>query len=339
MSKIFFSWQSDIAQNSTTRAIRRAAAIAATAMTLKFDTLVTVEEATSNSSGSPYIPGELAKKIQASEVFIADITSIVQMANGKSLPNPNVTFELGLAAAHLGWERIILVFNIAAAKFEKLPFDFDRHRISKYSMAEAKKPSEVEQNQLNDLVTIAVETILDQKPLRPRDLEGKSEAEIKHERDVVNLRWFLRHISIDLLGKHVQDMPNMLHYFAVFMSDGLEGVVNSASFNLYDEPLEDLLRSLYRDLKLSLSFDHLYRDSNSQWLQLFGVLGRNRNFEENMKTEAEIRAIILSLAENLREVVSAIRSKYLEIDLDETSAEFSQSYRQMVENVERECDD
>lgn len=336
MSKIFFSWQSDVAQNATTRAIRRAAATAAAAMTEKFGDLVAVEEATSNSPGSPYIPAELAKNIQTSDIFIADITSITQTTDGKNIPNPNVTFELGLAVAHLGWERVILLYNERVAEFDKLPFDFDRQRISKYKMLEAKKPTVSDQKKLANLVTTAVETILDQNPLRPRDLEGKSETEIKHQRDVINLRWFLRHINIDMLGTHVNEMPDRLYYYAVVMSDGLEGVVQSTSFSLYDEPLEDLLRRLHHDLVASLGFSDIYRDTNSPWMHALGLLGSGRNAPQERDAAEEIRKIIASLAKTLRQVVAEIRTNYLEIDLDETSAGFARSYRDMVDQVESE---
>ena len=339
MPKIFFSWQSDVAQNATTRAIRVAASAAAAAATAKFGELVILEEATSNVSGSPYIPGKLAEKIQASDIFIGDITSIAMTVDGKSLPNPNVTFELGLAAAHLGWDRIVLLFNEKVSTFEKLPFDFDRHRISKFRISEAKKLAPSEQSRLTELVTLAVDTIIDQKPLRPRDLEGKPEAEIKHERDLVNLRWFLRHISVDLLGVHIRDMPDMLHYFAITMSDGLEGVVNSPSFRLYDEPLEQLLRSLYHELKASLSFDHVYRDTNSPWVHALGLRGGNRDFQQETEAAEEIRTIIASLARTLVSVVSAIRERYIDIDLDETSAVFSRGYREMVDSVDGDSSD
>jgi hypothetical protein len=336
MAKIFFSWQSDVAQNATTRAIRVAAAAVAASMTSKLGNLVTIEEATSNVPGSPYIPGKLAEKIRDSDIFIGDITSIVSTVDGKSLPNPNVTFELGLAAAHLGWDRIILLFNARVAKFEKLPFDFDRHRISKFKITEAKKPAVSEQKNLTDLVTMAVEMILDQNPLRPRELEGNSEPEIKHKRDLVNLRWFLRHISIDMLGTHIQDMPDKLHYFAIMMSDGLEAVVNSPSFRLYNEQLEDLLRSLHHDLRASLSFDHVYRDTNTPWLHAFGLRGANRDFRQEADAEVEIRTIVGSLAQTLGRIVSEERAHYLELDLEETSAEFARSYREMVDDVERD---
>lgn len=64
-----------------------------------------VEEATTGNSGSPYIPGALAEKIRKCDIFVRDITTVARVAHpkdaergGKSLPNPNVTFEPGLAA-------------------------------------------------------------------------------------------------------------------------------------------------------------------------------------------------------------------------------------------------
>ncbi|RZF63686.1 hypothetical protein EWE75_14490 [Sphingomonas populi] len=334
MTTIFFSWQSDVAPNANTRAIRGAVAAAAAAMTAKFGEQVTPDEATRNVPGSPYIPGKLAEKIQKSDIFVGDVTSIAVLTDGKSLPNPNVTFELGLAAAHLGWDRIILLFNEELATFDNLPFDFDRHRISKYKIAEAKKLAAADQKKLTDLVTIAVETILDQQPLRPRDLEGKSEAEIKRQRDLVNLRWFLRHISIDMLGTHIQEMPDRLHYFAIVMSDNLEPLINSPSFRLYDENLEQQLRSLYHDLKSSLSFDHVYRDTNTPWVHALGVRGPNRDYRQETRAAEEIRTIVASLSLTLGRVIAEVRSKYLEIDLDETSAEFARNYQKLKEDVE-----
>lgn len=334
MKHIFFSWQSDIASNANTRAIRIAVDAAARVMTTKFGEEIARDEATRDVPGAPYIPGKLAEKIRRSDIFVGDITSISVMPDGKSLPNPNVTFELGLAVAHLGWDRIILLFSESIANFDKLPFDFDRHRISRYKIEDVNKPATVDQKKLTDLVTRAVEIILDQSPLRPRELEGKSEAEIKHSRDLVNIRWFFRHISIDMLGSHIQEMPQKLHYFAIIMSDGLEGVVDSPSFRLYDEALEDRLRSLYHDLNASLGFFAAYRETNSPWVQAFGMRGSDRDVAKEVEITGEIRKIVASLATNLDHVISRIRADYIEIDLDETSREFARGYCKMVDDAQ-----
>ncbi|RWB39770.1 MAG: hypothetical protein EOQ46_26425 [Mesorhizobium sp.] len=214
---------------------------------VKYGTPVVPDEATRDVPGSPYIPFKLAEKIRGSDIFIADITTVASTASAKSLPNPNVAFELGLAAAHLGWDRIILLFNEEIADFKELPFDFDRHRISRYKIAEAEKKNTAQQQALTNLVTLAIDTIIGKNPLRPRDLEGKSDVEIKRVRDIANLRWFFRHMSVEMLGAHVREMPEMLNYYAPVMSDRLEEVLNSPSFNLYDTKFEKLLRSMVKN--------------------------------------------------------------------------------------------
>ena len=224
------------------------------------------------------------------------------------------------------------------ATFDKLPFDFDRHRISKYKIADANQPAPADQKKLTALVTLAVETILDQNPLRPREVEGKSEFEIKHDRDLVNIKWFLHHISIDMLGSYAQDMPEKLHYSGIMMSDGLNGVVNSLSFQLYDKVLENLLRSLYNDLKVSLSFPDFYRDTSSTWVHAFGVPGPGRDHNREEEVADKIEKIVASLVTTLSQVVSKIRTDYLEIDLDETSRKFVLAYRKMVQDIEAESD-
>lgn len=292
--------------------------------------MVVPEEATRDVSGSPYIPFKLAEKIRGSDIFIADITTVALTSSSKSIPNPNVAYELGLAAAHLGWDRIILLFNEEVADFKDLPFDFDRHRISTYRMPETSKPAAPGQQALGALVGLAIETIIEQDPPRPRDLEGRSDEEIRRARDVANLKWFFRHMSIDLLGLHTRDMPEMLHYSAAMMFDGLDGVLNSPSFRLYDEKLEKLLRTMVRKLGKSLRFDEHYRDTNNIWIQAFGRRGQYSDYEKEMKAAADIRKIMASLARDLARVIAAVRKDYIEVDLDETSQHFAREYQDTV---------
>ena len=290
------------------------------------------EEATRDVAGSPYVPYKRAEEIRGSDIFIADITRVAQTATGKSVPNPNVAYELGLAAAHLGWDRIVLLFNRAVASLKDLPFDFYRHRISTYRVIEAVKIDGGHQKALSSLVTVAVPTIIDQNPPRSRDLEGKSEAEVKKARDVVNLRWFLRHMSVDLLGMHVRAMPDRLHYFAAVMNDGRDAVVSSPSFRLYDDTLEKRLRSLV-GVSRHRSVSHLYRDTNSRWVQAPGLSGPHRDFAGEAKAATELKKVVAGLARELDRVVEVVRNDYIEIDLDETSRHFGKEYADIVKSV------
>ena len=301
-------------------------------MTNKYGISVIPDEATRDVAGAPYIPAKLAEKVAKSDIFIADITSIAMSQDGKSLPNPNVTFELGLGAAHLGWDRVVLLFNEEVADFKNLPFDFDRHRISKYRMADNKKAIQEKKKSLDGLVKLAIETIIEQKPLRPRDLEGKSESQIKHDRDVVNLRWFFRHMSVDLLGKHTLEMPDHLYYFGPVMYDGLLGVVRSTSFRLYNTPLEKQLHLIVRDLGKTLEHDGHYRELNNRWVQAFGDRGPYINHAAQAAAATAIRKSTRSLGRRLEKVVSAIRNEYIEVDLDALSREFGREYSEMIKD-------
>jgi hypothetical protein len=164
--RIFFSWQSDLDQDLTTRAIRAALRAAMTTVEKDYPVDITLEEATSNVPGAPYIPYALADKITKADIFVGDITTVIRLGGqtGKSLPNPNVTFELGIASAELGWNRIIILFNTALAELDDLPFDFDRHRISKFNFSADAKARKGNENDLRKLAHAAIAQIVADHP-------------------------------------------------------------------------------------------------------------------------------------------------------------------------------
>jgi hypothetical protein len=61
--------------------------------------------------GSPEISAAILQKIDNRSIFVADITPVGSLINGKQTPNPNVLFELSYAWHKLGESRIILVLN------------------------------------------------------------------------------------------------------------------------------------------------------------------------------------------------------------------------------------
>lgn len=120
-----------------------------------------IDMATRNRTGSPDIAKAIFEKIKMCDIFIADITNIgMQQQNlkqpfewlsrfsnpqgkiNKYITNPNVSVELGFAASHLGWERIILVANEALGTIENLPFDLQNHFTVKYHLSNASSDEE-----------------------------------------------------------------------------------------------------------------------------------------------------------------------------------------------------
>jgi hypothetical protein len=82
--------------------------------------------------GSPEINATILQKIENCSIFVADITPVGSLINGKPTPNPNVLFELGYAWHKLGESRIILVLNQAFGSPEDLPFDISKRSLVLY---------------------------------------------------------------------------------------------------------------------------------------------------------------------------------------------------------------
>ncbi|WP_316171104.1 hypothetical protein [Bradyrhizobium sp. SZCCHNRI1058] len=319
--RVFFSWQSDLPQGPTTRAVRAALRAASSEVESKHPVDLVLEEATSNTPGSPYIPYELAEKIRKSDIFVADITAVVRIGeenSRKSLPNANVTFELGVASAQVGWSRIIMLFNAELAEMKDLPFDFDRHRISTFKMKEGQEKAGA--SALRGLVVEALSRIIVDNPKRPRELEGSSDEEIKRSRDIENIRWFMRHINTGFLDQHIQDMPTYLNWSAAFIFDGIDSIIRSSDFLLYDQDVYAAMKGLYDSLAETLRYEGHYRDTSNPKKQIFGT--NRMDMATRSDEEKAIEAIDKARAElqrYLTELITLLRERYLEIDIDATN--------------------
>lgn len=135
---VFYSWQSD-SPNSVNRGfvgdcLERALKDVRGDEELRLDPCL--DRDTSGVPGSPDIAATIFEKIGAADIFVADVTFIDPPDNRRRTPNPNVMVELGYAAARLGWDRIICVFNRASGKLDDLPFDIRPRRVRSYDLIE-----------------------------------------------------------------------------------------------------------------------------------------------------------------------------------------------------------
>src|ERR1700731_2223834 len=98
--RVFYSWQSDSPAETNLKAIRNSLdkafkLVGKTHSGLK----LTRDEATRDTSGSPNIASKILEKIDAADVFVADITTVTPAGAKRPCPNPNVSYELGYAVA------------------------------------------------------------------------------------------------------------------------------------------------------------------------------------------------------------------------------------------------
>ena len=83
-------------------------------------------------SGAPEISTTILRKIEDCSIFVADVTPVGSLIDGRATPNPNVLFELGYAWHRLGESRVILVLNEAFGSPMDLPFDLLKRSLVLY---------------------------------------------------------------------------------------------------------------------------------------------------------------------------------------------------------------
>lgn len=131
--KVFWSWQADTPGESGRHFVRKA--LDAAIGKLKQGNEIAeadrdalhLDHDRKGLSGSPDLAPAILAKIRASQVFIADVTSIGIIDAGgdgkKKVINSNVAIELGFAAGVIGDDKILMVQNTFYGGREDLPFD------------------------------------------------------------------------------------------------------------------------------------------------------------------------------------------------------------------------
>ncbi len=130
---VFFSWQND--KNNNRYQYRNDIEKAIKLLnSTQNDYQFKYDEATRNTSGCPDISSTLFKKIKSCDIFIADVSKVLELKKNstvvKHIPNPNVMIELGYALALKPDEKIILIHD-NESEIALLPFDINHRRLTK----------------------------------------------------------------------------------------------------------------------------------------------------------------------------------------------------------------
>lgn len=134
---IFYSWQSD-SKDKSRNIIDKALKQAVDALKKKYGVQVRIDHSTLGTAGMPSIDQTILRKIDACDIFICDLTPVVEYnkieGNGKQLtkqvPNPNVLIELGYAMSAIGVDYIIPVSHRGKWSPNEMPFDINHHSLN-----------------------------------------------------------------------------------------------------------------------------------------------------------------------------------------------------------------
>ena len=167
---VFYSWQSDRPGKLCRHFIEIALQDAADRLSDRRSVEVVVDSDTKNVPGTPPITAVILEKIEACDVFVADVTFVGETAEPtedgapKRLPNPNVMGEFGYALAKKSWRRVLLAMNEAYGPAKDLPFDLGHFRKPATYTVATERPDTARRaarNRLSAQLEINLEAVLD----------------------------------------------------------------------------------------------------------------------------------------------------------------------------------
>lgn len=135
---IFYSWQSDDKESSKTLGL----ALENTVEELnQIGIKIIIQHSTLGEPGMPSIDQAILRKIDACDLFIADVTPVTaydktlgnRLSVRKEVPNPNVLLELGYAMSALGVEYVIVAAHQGKWIPQNMPFDINHHAIYSFN--------------------------------------------------------------------------------------------------------------------------------------------------------------------------------------------------------------
>lgn len=320
--KVFYSWQSDLDKSTNLNAIRSCLRVVANKLEEREEEiLIEIDEATRGISGSPNIPFTIFSKIENSDIFICDLTTInsTDLSQNRKTPNPNVLIELGFAIAKLGWERIILLFNKKYGNFPKdLPFDIDRHRASPYLIND-KKDSQGKTNLLT-LLSFAIEAIIKSSPKKPDELKNLNPVEIKRQNDIKYLKEALNYIHLPTFDNFIENYPDLIITSIFNYKDAFLDFINKSDFYVYNIELRKLLNE-FKDLWIeSLSYyAHYYSDANNKGYKFHFPDLYSKQYQDSYDVFNKLVDIRKNLNKSFSNLITYVKEEYLEIDIEEAS--------------------
>ncbi len=143
---LFYSWQMD-ADKACNKDLIRDALLAVVKDPARIQDSPRFESGMEMTAGTPEVATVMFEKIQGCSIFVADTTLVGRITSTvdgrehmKKCLNPNVAIEMGFAAAHAGWDRIICVMNEAPefGRRDEQAFDVRNRRFPiNYSLSPA----------------------------------------------------------------------------------------------------------------------------------------------------------------------------------------------------------
>lgn len=323
---IFYSWQSDLSRETNEKAIRIEIKKVIPILEENLGEYnINLDEATRNVEGSPDIPTTIINKISCCEIFICDLTTVNSTSTDlRKMPNPNVMFELGYAVSLLGWERILMLFNGYYGNFQtELPFDLEKKRIIPYNIGAGSDTSG--KGDLRTKIKNNLELILKNNPLKPNQSTSKSASQIRIEKDLANLSKLFSTIHLPTIDLYIHYLPNRIIDKIFFFLYGVQELVGSSSFHIYNEELNKYIYDFINIWEKTLNYSQLFTVDSTQNYILhlpFDIFERRKDEEDFEQLTKEV----IELKIKYNALIKYVRENHFEVDIDNLSLIAGEKY-------------
>lgn len=324
--RIFYSWQSDLPPETNQNAIRNALRKAVKQLKTVFPGhAFVIDEATRETSGAINIAAKIIEKLEAADIVVADITSVTSRRARRACPNPNVSYELGYGVGQVGWDRVILLFNTAHARFpHDLPFDFNQNRTSPYALSVDSPP--IARAALAELLRIAVKAVVDFEPKRPSELRGLSPERIAHDHDVVQMKRLMGMLHLPTIDDLIEGLPHIISGRSIWYWEGFNGLMQNSLFELYDPVLKSAVERFYAGWTRALSHTDQYSDMPGGNAHIFSSPGDMPLHGERQAAWDDILEARIDMRDGLDAILERLRSAYLKVDIAKTNRRAHRAY-------------
>jgi len=289
---------------------------------------ISLDEATREVPGAPNIPKTIVEKIDSCDIFVADVT-LASTSVARAYPNPNVTFELGYAVSQIGWNRILMLSNKTISGDSAFPFDFDRHRIESYNLALEDKNRSIEIKKLSGYFVTAIRQIIQKNPEKPNKSISFDVIRVKRERDLKNAIWVLETLWLPGVQDFISRLPDYILDRHVVMFEAFRGVFESPVFHINDDMLRGAFDSFAAAWKRCFAHSELYKSIRNA-----SKLEYNIFIDSERLKVAEITSARDVMHVSFQELLTVIRERFVEIDLDKTNASAYSRIKESAEDIE-----
>lgn len=175
-------------------------------------------------------------------------------------------------------------------------------------------------------------SVIEKVSSKPNKKHKVTQEKRKRNIDVGNLKWALNTLYIPTFERFLNEMPDKIIGKIFFFKDSFVSVLESGTFQIYDQELLKRLKKFKKNWVKLLSFPQYYEPAGSDEHYEFRLKADALHNKQGREALNKLIKIKSELDDDFKDLLRFIIENYLEIDLEEASKNAFKSYRASIVN-------